>query len=58
MEVAKLIKGKSVAYATPSSEGRMVVSSVYKDGNNSTWVLGHDKKKGKDIKVRPAQTSR
>lgn len=56
MEIAKLTKGKSVAYRTPSAEGRMTVGKVHKDGNNSTWVTGYDKTKKKDITVRPAQT--
>lgn len=47
--------GKSYSYATPSSTGTFKVVEVYADANGSAWVLGYDKTKKKDIKVRPGQ---
>lgn len=47
--------GKSYNYATPSSTGTFKVSEIYADVNGSAWVLGFDKTKKKDIKVRPGQ---
>lgn len=45
-------------YATPSSEGRFKVTELTQGPDNSWWVVGYDKAKGKDIKVRPGQVSK
>lgn len=55
MDREKIKLDKTYSYATPSSTGKFKVSDVYADNNNSYWVLGFDKAKQKDIKVRPGQ---
>lgn len=58
MDRDKIKIGTGYNYATPSSQGRFKVADVYQGPDNSWWVLGHDKAKGKDIKVRPGQVSK
>ena len=55
MDRDKIKLDKTYTYATPSSTGKFKTTEIYQDGNDSWWVLGFDKTKNKDIKVRPGQ---